>query len=167
MDRRACCTNVALALQRLVELQKTVGNMSGGLRYSEEQFQALRARLAAQKAPNAEPAKKAKYRNTKTVDSSGRKFDSKREQKRFVELSHLQAAGVISGLKTQVRFDLVPKQEKPGGGMERPVHYVADFVYTTAGGELVVEDSKGFRTPDYVIKRKLLLHVHGIQIQEV
>lgn len=141
--------------------------MANGLRYSEEEFQALRTRLAAQNAPKSASAKPSKYGSKKVVDSEGRKFDSKREQKRFVELSHLQAAGHITDLKTQVRFELVPKQEKPGGGLERPVHYVADFVYTIAGGEQVVEDTKGFRTPDYVIKRKLMLSVHGIQIQEV
>ena len=143
--------------------------MASGLKYSEEQFQALRTRLAAQNAPKTATKGRGlrKYGNTKVETSSGQKFDSKRELKRFNELSHLQSAGHISDLKTQVRFELVPKQEKPGGGMERPVHYVADFVYFTKGGEQVVEDTKGFRTPDYVIKRKLLLHVHGIQIQEV
>lgn len=140
--------------------------MASGLRFSEEEFQELRARLA-QQAPKAAPAKRSKYGNKKVVDASGRGFESGREHKRFVELSHLQAAGHISDLKTQVRFELVPKQEKPGGGCERPVHYVADFVYTTRNGNQVVEDTKGFRTPDYVIKRKLLLKVHGIQIQEV
>lgn len=142
--------------------------MAGAVRYTEEQFQQLRTRLAAQHALKAAvPTKKGKYGNTKTVDTSGRKFDSKREQKRFVELQHLQVSGLISDLKTQVRFELVPKQEKPGGGTERAVHYVADFVYFTKGGEQVVEDTKGFRTPDYVIKRKLMLSVHGIQIQEI
>jgi len=142
--------------------------MAGAVRYTEEQFQQLRTRLAAQNSPTkAAPAKKAKYGNTKTVDASGRKFDSKREQKRFSELERLQAAGHITDLKSQVRFELVPKQEKPGGGTERAVHYVADFVYFTKGGEQVVEDTKGFRTPDYVIKRKLLLKIHGIQIQEI
>jgi hypothetical protein len=34
-------------------------------------------------------------------------------------------------------------------------------------GETVVEDTKGFRTKDYVIKRKLMLWVHGIKIHEV
>ena len=141
--------------------------MGSGLRFTEEEFQALRTRLAAQHAPAVKQAKPSKYGSKKVVDSAGRKFDSKREQKRFVELSHLQAAGHISDLKTQVRFELVPKQEKPGGGCERPVHYVADFVYRTSNGQQVVEDTKGFRTPDYVIKRKLMLSVHRIQIQEV
>lgn len=141
--------------------------MPSGLRYSEEEFQALRGRLAAKNAPKAAPAKRSKYGNKKVVDSAGRKFDSKREHKRFRELDALQIAGQIFDLKTQVRFELVPKQEKPGGGAERAVHYIADFVYTTKGGEQVVEDSKGKQTPDYIIKRKLMLKIHNIQIQEV
>lgn len=140
--------------------------MPSGLRFSEEEFQALRARLA-QQAPKAAPAKRSKYGNKKVVDSAGRKFHSKREHKRFVELSHLQAAGHISNLKTQVRFDLIPKQQKPGGGIERSVYYVADFVYTSRSGDQVVEDSKGKQTADYIIKRKLMLSVHGIQLKEV
>ena len=50
---------------------------------------------------------------------------------------------------------------------ERECAYIADFVYKDAEGRLVVEDTKGVRTPDYIIKRKLMLAVHGIQIQEV
>ena len=50
--------------------------------------------------------------------------------------------------------------------MERPCTYVADFVYKE-GGKTVVEDTKGFRTKDYIIKRKLMLQVHGIRIKEV
>jgi Protein of unknown function (DUF1064) len=56
----------------------------------------------------------------------------------------------------------VPKQ--PG---ERAVEYRADFVYRDKVGELVVEDAKGVRTKDYVIRRKLMLSVHGIRIREV
>lgn len=51
--------------------------------------------------------------------------------------------------------------------LEKSVCYVADFVYTIAEtGENVVEDSKGVRTKDYIIKRKLMLAVHGIRIKE-
>ena len=52
--------------------------------------------------------------------------------------------------------------------LERPCSYVADFVYTDkATGQTVVEDTKGVRTKEYIIKRKLMLHVHGIRIKEV
>ena len=50
--------------------------------------------------------------------------------------------------------------------LEREVSYVADFVYTE-NGKRIVEDTKGFKTKDYIIKRKLMLHVHGIRIKEV
>lgn len=45
---------------------------------------------------------------------------------------------------------------------------IADFVYTdNASGQTVVEDTKGVRTKEYIIKRKLMLHVHNIQIHEI
>lgn len=48
------------------------------------------------------------------------------------------------------------------------MHYVADFVYIDKrSGEKIVEDTKGFKTKDYIIKRKLMLHVHKIRIREV
>ena len=51
--------------------------------------------------------------------------------------------------------------------MERPVTYIADFVYTDADGQTIVEDTKGFRTDAYIIKRKLLLLMYGIRIKEL
>jgi hypothetical protein len=89
-------------------------------------------------------------------------YDSKAEERRAGELKLLQRAGKISDLQEQVRFELIPKQ--PG---ERAVDYIADFVYLDATGAQVVEDVKGFRTREYVIKRKLMLRVHGIKLREV
>lgn len=52
--------------------------------------------------------------------------------------------------------------------IERSCRYIADFVYTdNASGQTVVEDTKGVRTKEYIIKRKLMLHVHNIQIHEI
>lgn len=57
---------------------------------------------------------------------------------------------------------------KRGKLVQRACFYVADFVYVdNATGETVVEDVKGVRTKDYIIKRKLMLWVHGIRIKEV
>lgn len=97
---------------------------------------------------------------------------SKKEHNRAVQLQLLQRAGVIAGLREQVPFVLVPAQYGDEGGkrrcIEREVRYVADFVYTDpATGLQVVEDTKGFRTKEYIIKRKLMLHVHGIRIKEL
>ena len=55
---------------------------------------------------------------------------------------------------------------KPGKLLEKECSYIADFVYIQ-NGNLVVEDTKGFRTEAYKIKRKLMLHVHGIRIKEI
>lgn len=103
----------------------------------------------------------AKYGNTK-VEIDGMPFDSKREAARWRELRLLERAGEINDLRRQVRYELVPKL--PG---ERPVDYIADFVYRDKNGNEVVEDVKGVRTPVYVIKRKLMLWRHGIRIREV
>ncbi|NLB89990.1 MAG: DUF1064 domain-containing protein [Clostridiales bacterium] len=101
-----------------------------------------------------------KYNNKKTV-VDGIVFDSKREAKRWQELKVLERAGEITDLERQVKFELIPKQKG-----ERSCSYTADFVYIEQG-ERVVEDSKGHKTRDYVIKRKLMLQVHGVRIQEV
>ena len=117
-----------------------------------------------------------KYRNTKvTVD--GVTYDSKKEYRRFCELSMLEKAGEITDLRRQVEFELIPAQREPDtigsrGGIkkgkliERKCSYIADFVYQE-NGKTVVEDTKGMRTKDYIIKRKLMLYVHGIRIREV
>ena len=106
-----------------------------------------------------------KYKNRKlTID--GEVFDSQKEARRYRELALLQRAGQISDLKRQVKYDLIPTQRIGGKVVEKPRAHIADFVYTE-NGETVVEDTKGFRTKDYIIKRKLMLHVHGIRIKEV
>lgn len=106
-----------------------------------------------------------KYGNRK-ISVNGFVFDSKREAKRFSELLLLLKAGEISNLQRQVKFELVPSQKVNGKVIERPVHYIADFVYQE-GDKTIVEDTKGFKTKDYIIKRKLMLYKHGIQIREV
>lgn len=106
-----------------------------------------------------------KYRNKKvTID--GIVFDSKREAKRYAELKLLEKAGQIQGLELQKEYVLIPSQKVNGKVAERAVKYKADFVYTE-NGKTVVEDTKGVRTKDYIIKRKLLLYVHGIRIKEI
>lgn len=108
-----------------------------------------------------------KYRNKK-VTLGDMTFDSKKEANRWVELAIMQKNGEITDLDTQVVFELIPAQRDPVTKkvLERAVHYVADFVYYR-GNERVVEDTKGFKTPEYIIKRKLMLWVHGIRIQEI
>lgn len=108
-----------------------------------------------------------KYGNHK-VAVGGRRYDSKKEAKRALALRLMASAGSISDLREQVRFTLIPSQRVGGKCVERAVTYIADFVYVdNTTGETIVEDTKGFRTTDYIIKRKLMLWVHGIKIREV
>lgn len=95
-------------------------------------------------------------------------YDSKKEYYRAQQLKLWLRAGLISDLRQQVAFLLVPSQVNSEGIEEKPVRYIADFVYVdNATGLTVVEDTKGFRTPEYIIKRKLMLRVHGITIKEI
>ena len=109
-----------------------------------------------------------KYGNKKW-ELDGKTFDSQREARRYQELRYMMRAGMITDLQTQVPFELIPSQRVGGKVVERPVKYVADFVYTTEDGVRVVEDVKSpaTRTPQYVIKRKLMLHKYGIRVREV
>ena len=122
-----------------------------------------------------------KYKNKK-VCVNGLYFDSKKEAKRFMQLLEKQQNGEISSLQTQVKYVLIPSQyesyERYGKNgqrlkdgrrlVEKECFYIADFVYIdNRTGKTVVEDTKGFKTKDYVIKRKLMLLIHGIKIKEV
>lgn len=119
-----------------------------------------------------------KYQNHK-VEIDGHSFDSKKEARRYKELKLLEDAGDISNLQMQVKYVLIPPQREPDtigkrGGVhkgrliERECDYFADFVYTdNKTGQTVVEDTKGMRTTEYVIKRKLMLYNHGIRISEI
>lgn len=121
-----------------------------------------------------------KYNATKCV-VDGIEFASKREANRYLELRLLERAREISDLRLQVDFELIPNQyttEKRYGKngkplkdkqvlLERKVVYRADFVYTDKDGKTVVEDTKGFRTTEYVLKRKMFLYKYGFPITEI
>lgn len=102
-----------------------------------------------------------KYGAKKVKAPDGQVFDSQREFQRWGVLKLMERAGRISGLTRQVPYELIPRQ-----GTMRACCYVADFVYRDSDGNTVVEDCKGFRTEAYKIKKKLMLHVHGIRIKE-
>ena len=108
-----------------------------------------------------------KYHNTKTV-VGGIEYDSRKEACRGEELRLMERAGIISGLKRQGKYELIPPQKLNGRGVERAVNYVADFEYTK-DGETIVEDVKSPATitKEYIIKRKLMLWEFGIRIIEV
>ena len=99
---------------------------------------------------------RSKYRAVRTNG-----YASKREANRAAELELLVRVGAISNLRKQVKYELIPKRDG-----ERAVSYIADFVYQQDGKE-VIEDVKGFKTPVYKIKRRLMQEKYGITIQEV
>jgi hypothetical protein len=111
--------------------------------------------------------KPSKHRNVKVV-VDGFKFDSKAEYHRYTILSLLQRSKVITKLQLQVKYLLTPILTRDDGKRERATHYVADFVYWE-DGKLVVEDVKGNpkNTPEFIIKRKLMLEKHGITVREI
>ena len=101
-----------------------------------------------------------KYRSVKTNG-----FASKKEAARYGELLLLQKAGEVKHLSCQIAYIVIPKQNG-----ERATTYLADFVYEGTDGRTVVEDVKSPPTRKkeaYIIKRKLMLWVHGIRIHEV
>lgn len=122
---------------------------------------------------------KNKY-GARKITRDGMVFDSLKEWRRWVELSLLERAGTITDLQRQVEFVLIPAQYetferygKTGNRLkdgrkcvEREVKYVADFVYEK-DGKTIVEDTKGFKTKDYILKRKMALFLLGIKINEI
>lgn len=125
--------------------------------------------------------RKSKY-GAEKVAVDGLTFDSKKEANRYRELKILEKIGKITNLQMQVKFVLIPAQREPDtvgkrGGIikgkliEREVSYIADFVYTDVNGNRVVEDVKGYRGGGayevFKIKRKLMLYIQKIKVEEV
>jgi hypothetical protein len=116
----------------------------------------------------------SKYHSQK-IAVNGVKYDSRKEYRRHQELRLLEQAGAISNLRCQVKFVLIPSQymevpdQRTGQTrqkcVERECSYIADFCYIQ-NGKQIVEDVKGVRTKDYIIKRKLMLYMHGIRLKE-
>lgn len=105
-------------------------------------------------------SKPSKYNNKKTEG-----YDSVKESKRAGELKMMLRLGIISDLQYQVKFELIPNQVRDGKVVEKSCNYFADFTYWR-DDKFIVEDSKGVKTKDYIIKRKLMLFVHKIIILE-
>jgi hypothetical protein len=110
--------------------------------------------------------KRRKYGNNPRGD-----YDSELEATRHAELIAMERAGLIEGVKHHPRYILLPNQRGTTGRViERVVTYEPDFEYTIVGDRtFVVEDCKSpfTKTESYVIKRKLMLYVHGIRVVEV
>ena len=99
-----------------------------------------------------------KYHNIKTDG-----YDSKAEARKAAELSLLQDAGIISDLAEQVEFELLPKQNPI---YPRGLVYRADFVFFTKEGKRVILDVTGYKTAIYVLKKRLMKQLLGLDILE-
>lgn len=121
---------------------------------------------------------RSKYRNKK-VKCGNKTLDSKHERRRYYTLQMLEKAGEISDLRLQVPFEVIPaiyetvevqlktKVKRVQKCIQRATHYIADFVYKDKDGNEVVEDAKGFRTKEYLLKKKMMRAFLGITIKEV
>lgn len=124
--------------------------------------------------------KKNKYNNKKIVNEFGT-WDSKKEYQRYLVLKDAEANGVISNLELQPKFELIPaireeyvkhlktKDKVETRTVQLAITYTADFAYYK-GKEFVVEDckiSKTIQPKEYVLKKKMMLALKGIQIKEV
>lgn len=91
-----------------------------------------------------------------TVD--GITFDSKKEARKYQELKLLKRAGEIKDFELQPEFVLLEGFRDMNGTWHRPIKYRADFRVTYKDGRVAVIDTKGYRTREYQLKKKLLLH---------
>lgn len=123
------------------------------------------------------PYPRNKY-HAKKVNILGIEFDSKKEGMRWLLLKDMEARGEISNLQRQVPFELLPaiyedvtvhlktKDKIERRLKQRSVNYIADFTYTKDGKQ-IVEDTKGLRLPEYILKKKMMLALLNIEISEV
>ncbi len=101
-----------------------------------------------------------KYFAKKTV-AMGLKFDSRWEAERWGQLKAMERAGVVDQLDRQVTYLLEVNGQKI-------CNYIADYTYLLLDEEglsrFIVEDAKGVLTPEFKLKKKLMLAIHGIDI---
>lgn len=122
------------------------------------------ARSLVEMRDNPRQRQRRKYANEITV-VDGITFDSRAEANRWVELRWMEDEGRITGLQRQVPFELVPACKRPSGGEEKAVTYIADFLYYR-DRRTIVEDVKGASPDVWILKRKLMLWRHGIEVLE-
>jgi hypothetical protein len=130
---------------------------AGETRISLEEFRRQQAEPVPKTVEKKKGGRFSKF-NAIAVETEYGRFDSKLEYQRFLELQLMERAGLISDLRRQIKYPLVL-------GDTLVCTYIADFVYLKNGTE-VVEDSKGFRTREYLMKKNLMKKIHNIEIFE-
>ena len=124
------------------------------------------------------PAKN-KY-HAKKVVFDGITFDSKKEGLYYLRLKEMEKSGKISNLRLQVKYELLPaiwkeytkhlktKDKVEQKCIQRAVYYIADFVCTdNVTGKEVVIDVKGRKTKEYILKKKMMMALNGIEVIEI
>lgn len=101
----------------------------------------------------------SKFKNI-IVEVNGIKFRSKKESRRYIELTMLKRAGKV------ISFELQPKYLIAGSG-KSAIKYIADFRVEWSSGMITVEDVKGVKTPLYKLKKQLMWDKYGIEIVEI
>ena len=99
-----------------------------------------------------------KYNARKTM-VCGRTFDSKREAEVYLELLAQKQAGEIVRIDFQPSYTLLAGFKDNTGKNQKPITYTADFFVTYADGHAEVIEVKGMRTRDYLLRKKLFLHM--------
>lgn len=123
---------------------------------------------------------KGKYKNKK-VEYDGFGFDSTKEKDRYVFLKDAEKKGIITDLKRQVKFELIPsikekyvkqlktKEKECERTVQLAISYTCDFQYKKDGA-IVVEDVKAspkFIDPTYILKEKIFRWKFGFSIKRV
>ena len=99
-----------------------------------------------------------KYNARKTV-MFGHEFDSKREAEVYLELLAQKQAGEIVRIGFQPSYTILAGFKDNQGNKQRAITYTADFFVTYADGRSEVIEVKGVKTRDYLLRKKLFLHM--------
>ena len=118
--------------------QETIGNI-------------MRLVRAQNKKPN-------KYNARKTI-MYGHTFDSKREAEIYLDLLARKQHGEIVSIGLQPSYTLLEGFRDNTGKKQKPITYTPDFLVEYDDGRREVIEVKGVRTRDYLLRKKLFLHM--------
>lgn len=129
-------------------------------RMTADEYQKLQATMAGK------PAKEGRIRGKVPTEVDGIKFDSTGEARRWAALSTMAKLGHIKNLRRQVSFTLQGQDGPITTEKGNPRRMVVDFAYIDQKGREVVEDFKGWETPESELKRDIL-RAQGVHVRVV
>ena len=103
--------------------------------------------------------KKPNKYNARKTTVCGRTFDSEREAEYFLELLARKHEGEIVRIAFQPSYTLLEGFTDNQGNRQKAITYTADFFVTYADGHSEVIEVKGMRTRDYLLRKKMFLHM--------